>query len=242
MEKFDHLIIIGRPAAGKSEFIDYIKSLTDSERIKKLHIGPFEEIDDFPWIWDKFMDDDLWEAAGFPRLFSFGGDNPGLKEDAGMLFDYCIERFNRDIEKRYLSNEAFYKTHTLLIEFSRGGNDGYKNAFSRLRREVLERAAIFYIKVSAEESWRRNVKRYEEKLKHSILAHMVPRRTFDAFYQVDDWEALTKGSESGLLNLGSISVPFVTMLNEPELPPGPEIEERYMYALDRLFELYREAR
>ena len=29
---FDHLLLLGRPAAGKSEFIDFMKKTTDAER------------------------------------------------------------------------------------------------------------------------------------------------------------------------------------------------------------------
>lgn len=238
---FEHLIILGRPASGKSEFIDYIKKLPDAERVEKFHIGQFEEIDDFPWIWAKFMDDNIWEAAGYKRLYSFADQsNPGLKEDAGLLFDYCIERFNFEISEKYLQNREFYVKKTLIIEFSRGGEKAYQNALQRLKRAILKKAAIFYIKVSAEESWRRNVARYEEKLRHSILAHMVPKRTFDAFYKTDDWSAYTNGEECGMININGLDVPFVTMNNEPELPPGPEIAKRYKEALDKLFRLLNE--
>jgi len=172
------------------------------------------------------------------RLYSFSDQfNPGLREDAGALFDYCIERFNLEISERYLNNKDFYNGKTLIIEFSRGGEKAYRNALPRLNGEILRKAAIFYIKVSAEESWRRNVARYEEKLKHSILAHMVPKRTFDAFYQTDDWAEYTMGKESGVLVIKGVSVPFVTMNNEPELSPGPEIGKRYKDALDILFRL-----
>ena len=39
---FENLIIIGRPAAGKSEVIDYLKKCTDAERAERFHVGPFE--------------------------------------------------------------------------------------------------------------------------------------------------------------------------------------------------------
>jgi len=52
MEKktFDFIILIGRPAAGKSEVIDYLKKIPLKERINRFHIGEFSEIDDFTII------------------------------------------------------------------------------------------------------------------------------------------------------------------------------------------------
>ena len=102
---------------------------------------------------------------------------------------------------------------------------------------VLGPAAILYIDVSREESWRRNVARYQEKLRHSILAHMVPRETYDYFYDVNDWPELTRGRPSGRLDVAGVSVPFVTMNNEPESTDPAVLEERYSTALGVLWAL-----
>ena len=85
--------------------------------------------------------------------------------------------------------------------------------------------------VSREESWRRNVARYQEKLKHSILAHMVPRETYDYFYDTNDWDELTGGRPSGWLDVNGVRVPFVSMNNEPESTDPAVLEERYAGAL-----------
>ena len=69
-EIFPILIFNGRPAAGKSEVIDYIKHCPLEERISRFHIGEIEEIDDFHFLWERFEDDDLIEEMGFPRLIS----------------------------------------------------------------------------------------------------------------------------------------------------------------------------
>ena len=44
---FPATILVGRPAAGKSEIIDYLKNTAEEERKKRFHIGEFEEFDDF---------------------------------------------------------------------------------------------------------------------------------------------------------------------------------------------------
>jgi len=111
-----------------------------------------------------------------------------------------------------------------------------------LAPEVLAPAAIFHINVSREESWRRNMARYQEKLKHSILAHMVPRETYDYFYDVNDWAALTGGAPSGWLAFNGVRVPFVTMNNEPESTDPAVLEARYAAALGTLWALKASAR
>lgn len=233
---FDHLLLLGRPAAGKSEFIDYMKKTSDGERSSVFHIGRFEGIDDFFWLWEKFLEDDMWEKAGYERMFSFSDKgNYSVRPDKGFLFDLMFTKFNHTIKEKYLSRPEFYKDQTLLVEFSRGGENGYRNALTRLSKEVLSRAAILYVKVDFEESWRRNVKRYEEKLKASSLAHMVPRDVMERFYKTDDWEKITDGREFGTVSFHGIEIPFATMDNVPELPPGPEISKRYQVALDGLW-------
>ena len=67
---FPVLIFIGRPAAGKSEIIDYLKKMPDGARCAKLHIAPFVEIDDFVWVWQIFEDDLVWERLGRERLLT----------------------------------------------------------------------------------------------------------------------------------------------------------------------------
>ncbi len=235
-QTFDHLLVLGRPAGGKSEFIDFLEKTPDDKRAERYHIGRFDVMDDFVWLWEKFEEDDLWERVGKQRLFSKKfGENYGLTDNT--LFHFLIERFNQDIPKKYISKPEFYKDGTLLIEFSRGGKHGYREALSRLSPEVIKRSSILYINVSFEESWRRNVARYQEKLRHSILAHMVPRETMEELYSIDDWADLTGGKDSGYLNFDGFKIPFVTMGNEPESADPVVLDERYGSALGKLMQL-----
>jgi hypothetical protein len=241
---FKHLLVLGRPACGKSEFIDFLKHAPADVRRRRLHIGTFEEVDDFPWLWEKFQDDAIWEKAGYERLYTeeYMPGNPGMAPKGARLFDWCMHKFNDVIGREYVGRDDFYRDSTLLVEFSRGGADGFRRAFGMLDRAVLQPAAIFYIHVSREESWRRNVARYQEKLRHSILAHMVPRQTYDYFYDVNDWEELTAGKGSGWLEVNDVRVPFVTMNNEPESTDPVVLEARYSAALERLWSLWSEGR
>jgi len=240
---FDHLLLLGRPAAGKSEFIDFMKKSSDAERAEIFKIGKFEELDDFVWLWEKFLEDDLWEEAGQPRMYSLRYDeNYGLDPKAEKLYDLMLARFNHEVAARYLTRPGFYDDGTLIIEFARGGKQGYAYSLPRLSREILERAAILYVKVSFDESWRRNVARYEEKQKHSILAHMVPRQTMENFYLNDDWDTFTVQKGDGYLTVNKVKVPFFTMQNEPELKERGPLADRYGPALNRLMELYAAVR
>jgi hypothetical protein len=237
--QFRHLLVLGRPACGKSEFIDFLKHSDPDTRLGRLHIGRFEEVDDFPWLWEKFQEDAIWERAGYDRLYTeeYMPGNPGMAPKGAKLFDWCMHRFNDVIGAQYLGRPGFFDDTTLLIEFSRGGVNGFGRALGMLAPEILAPAAIFYIKVSREESWRRNVARYQEKLKHSILAHMVPRETYDYFYDTNDWEDLTAGRPSGWLSVNGVDVPFVAMNNEPESTDPLVLGERYSAALDELWSL-----
>ena len=45
---FDILLLIARPAAGKSEIIDHLKNTPLDQRLDKFQIGKFQELDDSP--------------------------------------------------------------------------------------------------------------------------------------------------------------------------------------------------
>lgn len=241
MKTFDNLFLLGRPAAGKSEFIDFLKKLSDEERAKNFRIGKFVELDDHPWLWEKFEEDNLWEEAGFGRLYSHKeGNNMGINPDAERLFDWLLVRFNGVFKEKYLSQPEFYNEGTLIIECSRGRENAFQNAFSRLSKEIFEHTALLYIDVSFETSYRRNNTRYEEKLKHSSLAHKCTDIVINGYYRTNDWQKLTSGKQSGFLEIHGLKVPFVSMNNEPELPPWPEIAKRYKTTLDKLWELYNQ--
>jgi hypothetical protein len=235
---FEHLFVLGRPAGGKSEFIDFMKKLPAPERAATFGIGRFEEVDDFPWLWEACLDDDAREARGEPRLVServpegYNITRPGFR---GSL----VDRFNEVIAAKYLANPAFYDEGTLLIEFARGKDDGFRKSLERFHPAILERGAILYIQVSFEESYRRNSARYKKGLEESILFHKVPDRDMFGFFQSNDWQELTRGAPDGWLDVSGVRIPFVSMNNEPESTDPAVLRERYGRALTRLLHLRR---
>ena len=233
---FQHLFVLGRPAGGKSEFIDYMKKLPADERARRFGIGQFEEIDDFPWLWNACLDDDARETRGEQRLVSERtpeGYNITKPKFRGSL----IDQFNEAISSRYLASPAFYHAGTLLIEFARGIDDGFRESLERFQPDILARGAILYIKVSFEESFRRNSSRYKPGQEESTLFHKVPDRDMLGFFRDNDWETITGGAPDGWLDLRGVRVPFVTMNNEPESTDPAVLDARYGTALRRLLEL-----
>lgn len=238
MQTFDHIILNGRPGGGKSELIDFIKKTPLEKRCELFHISNIVEEDDFVWLWEKFTEDDLWEKLGQPRLYSHPHEFGYVQTTDDHLLDLCALKFNVAIKEKYMKKPGFYDDHTVFVEFARGSVDGgYRRVYEFLDDEILRRSAILYIKVSYEESRRKNEARYQEALKGSILAHKLPDESLERFSSSDDWEELSGGKDFGYINIRGIEIPFVAMNNEPELKTGPELDARYSAALTKLKEL-----
>lgn len=235
---FEHLFVLGRPAGGKSEFLDMLQKLGDDERARRMHVGRMCTMDDFVWLWEKFEEDDIWEKVGKGRLHS-KRSGYGYVLKGAALFSFLIAKLNHTIKFAYLKDDAFYRDHTLIVEFSRGGEAPYRPALSRFDPDIMKRAAIVYVEVSREESRRRNEARYQEKLRHSILAHKTPDEDMNRFYADDDWLEITDGKGEGYVELGGVKVPFVTVRNEPEIKDPALLAKRYEPALSRLSRLVR---
>jgi hypothetical protein len=233
---FEHLFVIGRPAGGKSEFIDYMKRLPDEERAARFGIGRFEEVDDFPWLWEACLKDDAREARSEPRLVSERTPE-GYNIIQPKFRSSLVARFNQTIASKYLANPAFYDTGTLLIEFARGRDDGFRDSLELFHPEILKRGAILYIQVSFEESYRRNSARYRRGQEESILFHMVPDRDMLGFFRHNDWEQISGGAPYGHTEIAGVRIPFVSMNNEPESADPVILGDRYAQALGRLLQL-----
>ncbi len=235
-QTFDVLLLLGRPASGKSEFIDFMTHISPDHRAREFFIAPFQIIDDFPILWDLFQQDDVWESVRHERLFSKRSDgNYAVCDDS--VWGFLIEQINQRVLKSFSVAKPSSRK-TLIIEFSRGGSSGYLAALERLSPEILRRAAALYVSVSFEESWRRNIARYDEKTRDGTLTHSVPREEMERTYGSDDWHTLTEGI-IGTLRVGDIDVPYATMNNEPESKVPDVLSERYRAALGPLYALWR---
>lgn len=215
-DTFEAIVLIGRPAAGKSEVIDYLKKTPVTERRKRFHIGEFEELDDFPILWERFEDDDIFERYGKPRLHTTS--DYYFKDE--FFWNFLIERLNLGFAKKIAADPDYTKKTTSIIEFARGGENGFREAFDHLSDEILKRAGIVYIQVSYEESVRKNRRRFRPDMADSILYHSLPDEKMDFYYKTNDWDKLAKGLD-GRLAIRDHKVPFAVFPNEPEKTDDP---------------------
>lgn len=235
---FDNLMLIGRAGSGKSELVDFLKTVSETERFEKYNIGAFDEIDDFPWIHAMFKDEDIWEKLGCPRRLSKRVERTYETLDYD-IYDFTTLKFNIEIERNYSGNDGYYDNRTLFIEYARGREDGYRRSFDLLDEDILERTAIFYMDNTFEESMRRNTTRSSDKdEKQTILYHKVPLGVMENYYRTHDWYDLTDKEPHGHIVVKGMRIPFVTVWNVPESHDMKVLEERYSPPLKKLWDLY----
>lgn len=232
---FDILLLLGRPASGKSEIIDFVKKLNPITRSEYYHLGQIKEIDDFPMLWTWFEEDDiLSKQMGKPRMHT--------QPDGMFLFNYqwdlLIRRMNVEYQKQLRDTLDFHSEHTTLIEFSRGSeHGGYKSAFSNLSNEILTRAAILYVDVTFDESVRKNKKRYNPDKPDSILEHGLPMDKMEKLYKEIDWHELIAQNPTHIV-INNIPVPYVVFNNMPEKTDSPvKLAQPLLESLDILWNI-----
>ncbi|MDO9302986.1 MAG: hypothetical protein Q7T89_16480 [Anaerolineales bacterium] len=233
---FDIILLIARPAAGKSEVIDYLKKVSPEARAQNFHVGQFEEIDDFPMIWTWFEEDDLLEKMGHSRLHT---DHQGnfLNQH---LWDLLIERIGLEYQKKLRDIPNYAESFTTIVEFSRGTeHGGYQSAFSHLLPQMLKKMAVLYIDVSWEESLRKNRKRFNPEKPDSILEHSLPDSKLERLYKEIDWNEVSK-EDPQYLTIQGIRVPYVVFDNADDVTTqrGVALGERLEQTLKRLWALY----
>jgi hypothetical protein len=233
---FDIILLIARPAAGKSEIIDYLKRQPPEARAQRFHVGQFDEIDDFPMLWAWFEQDALLEKMGHPRLHT---DPEGYFIE-NYLWDLLIERIGLEYQKKLRDLPQAAGAFTTIIEFSRGAeHGGYRSAFAHLSRQILERAALLYVDVSWEESLRKNRKRANPDRPDSILEHSLPDAKLERLYKESDWEQVSR-PDPHYLTISGIQVPYVVFDNADDVTTqrGHALGLRLEQALQQLWALY----
>jgi hypothetical protein len=218
MDKFfEALLLVGRPASGKSEIIDYLARLPARTRRQRYHLGTLDVLDDFPYLWTWLEEDHLLST----RL-----DRPRLHTDERgyflhpSLWHLLIERLSLDYQKRLRDDPAYHNRFTVLVEFSRGAqHEGYAGALPHLGDELLRRTAILYVKVSFAESLRKNRRRFNPERPDSILQHSLSDEKMERLYREDDWADIAPGT-SGSLIVRGIRVPYAVFRNEDDVTTG----------------------
>ncbi len=234
-DTFDVIFLIARPAAGKSEIIDYLKRTPKAERRERFHIGDFDELDDFPMIWAWFEEDAILARMGKPRLHT--------DEQGYFLHNYfwhvLIERLDLEYGKLLRDQPDYHDTHSVIIEFARGSeHGGFSEAFQHFSEDTLRRGAILYLKVSWEESLRKNRRRFNPHRPDSILEHSVPDEKLERMYKASDWEQFSAGDPE-FITIKGVKVPYVVFENEDDVTTarGPELGQRLEETLGRLWRI-----
>lgn len=216
-EIFPILLLIGRPASGKSEIIDFLLHTPLAERRNRFHLGELQILDDFPMLWTWFEEDDLLSRQfGLPRLHS---DGQGYFVHP-QLWHLLIARLCSDYQKATRDDREYHAHTTALIEFSRGSeHGGYQQAFQHLTDAVLRQMHILYVRVSYEESRRKNRRRFNPERPDSILEHGLSDEKMERLYRQDDWSSLAP-DDRGHLTLKDRQVPYAVFENEDDVTTG----------------------
>lgn len=207
---FSTLLLIARPAAGKSEIIAFLNKLSDQTREERFHIGKIVEIDDFPMLWTWFEEDYLLEQMGKPKLHT---DEDGYFKET-YLWDLLVERISLEYQKLIKEQPDIHEETTVIVEFARGEeHGGFRRAFQHLSPEILDYLAVIYVDVSWEESLRKNRKRFNPDKPGSILEHSLPDDKMHKLYRENDWGKLER--IAGIyLNIQGQKIPFAVFDNE----------------------------
>ncbi len=108
-----------------------------------------------------------------------------LEDEARVLLNEKQSQYCEDLSDK-----------TIIIEFSRGGNDGaampltgtfgYQYTYSMLSPDLLRNAAVLYIWVTPEESRKKNDARYDPNNPGSSINHKTPDKVMMYDYGCDD--------------------------------------------------------
>jgi hypothetical protein len=233
---FKILTLLARPAAGKSEVMDYLKRTPVEERIRRFHVGEIAELDDFPMLWTWFEEDALLERMGHPRMHT---DKDGYFLHQ-YQWDLLIERICLDYQKLLRDRVDFHEDHTVLIEFSRGSeHGGYRSAFEHISKDAAQMMAVLYLDVSWEESLRKNRKRFNPDKPDSILEHGLEDAKLERLYKEVDWHEVSAGDKTRL-TVNGVKVPYVVFDNQDDVtsPRGEELGLRLESCLQQLWSHY----
>jgi len=95
-----------------------------------------------------------------------------------------------------------------------------------------------YVRVSYEESLRKNRLRFNPERPDSILEHSLPDEKMERLYREDDWDDFTS-ADPGYVEVKGVRVPYAVFENEDDVTTerGEPLGQRLEVVLDRLWAL-----
>jgi len=169
--------MLGRPGCGKSELYRRLTSKLKEEGFAQ----EFVRVDDFPKLWNIFINDKNFERCK-PT------EDRGYKVTDPKVWDDILKEVNRDVKK------LNKKRRVIFVEFSR---PNYVHSLQNFAKEILNKSLIVYIDCSFKTCWKRNVRRHKADLAAGVDNHLVPREEMEETYLHDDkGELLRFGEES----------------------------------------------
>ncbi len=239
MDTIEVLFLLARPAAGKSEIIDYLMNMDQEARPQKMRLASdLVVLDDFPMLWTWFEEDSILQEMGKLRLHTDADGNFAEPHFWNLL----IRRLCLEYRKAVRDRDQVSKPFSAIIEFSRGKeHGGYEEAFQHIYLDILKKAAILYVDVSFEESLRKNRKRFNPDKPDSILEHGLPDEKLISLYKEIDWEDFRGARDSEYISIQGVDVPYAVFENEDDVttPRGAELGKRLKKSLELLFDRYR---
>ena len=230
---FPILLLIARPAAGKSEIIKFLYDLDPVDRKKNFHLGKLKVIDDFPFLWRWFEEDHILSKMNKERLFT---DEEGYFKYIHQ-WDLLINLINLEYEK-FLRKEEKTDKYSVILEFSRGKeHGGYDRALPILSDKILNKLSILYINVPWSESLRKNRKRFNPDKPDSILEHGIPDKKLEHMYSECDFFELADKDDL-FISIRNKNVPYTIFDNEDDVTTEykPALRNRLKDCLSVLWE------
>jgi adenylate kinase family enzyme len=169
------IFLLGRPGCGKSEVYRWTTERLAKDKLLK----EFMRVDDFPKLWNIFMEDEKSKHWEHCKKTPDGGY---LVTDDGV-WDRILKEVNDDLLRLNSPRKAVF------VEFSR---NNYVHSMGNFSEKVLKNAVIVYIDCSFETCWTRNVRRHEKAVAAGTDDHLVSREEMEKTYLYDDKDGLLK--------------------------------------------------
>lgn len=168
-----NIFLLGVPGCGKSEFYRRLTKKIEQEKL----FENFPRVDDFPKLWNIFMED---RKTG-QWLRCKPTEDGGYKVTDDAVWDDILKEVNKDVVNNYGSRDS---STLLFVEFSRPNY--VHSILENFDEKILSDAIAVYLDVPFDVCWERNVRRHQKALEAGTDDHLVSREEMEKTYGSDD--------------------------------------------------------